>query len=394
MTDGRLLLSGSGRLCVAQPAEANRPGVLSPWAVLVEVEAGNIEWVGSRHNAPAADTRIDLGSALVTPGLVDAHTHPVYAGDRSDQAAARLAGVPYDGGGILRTVRATRAASDEELTDLLDTRLRVALAGGTTTIEAKSGYGLSLTDEVRALRLLAAADVPVRLVRTFLGAHAVPEGMAADEFVRQVVEEMLPAAAPLADFCDVFCDAGFFSVDQAETVLTAGRERGLGLRLHAEQLARTGATELGVRLGAASVDHLEQLDATGVAAVAASPTVATLLPGPAVVLGAGLPPARGLLDAGARVAIASDANAGTFGSFSMPLVIGLAATLLGMNVDEALVAATAGGAASLGLSDVCGAIRVGLAADLVARDAEHEGAFALRLGDVQPHRIWIAGHEV
>jgi imidazolonepropionase len=392
MSDGRLLLSGSGRLCVAQPAGTDRPTVLSPWAVLVE--AGRIEWVGTRDGAPPVDTRVDLGSALVTPGLVDAHTHPVYAGDRSDEAAARLAGARYDGGGILRTVRATRAASDDELGDLLAARLRKALAGGTTTIEAKSGYGLSLTDELRALRLLAAAETPVRLVRTFLGAHAVPEGVAAQDFVREVVDEMLPEAAAIADFCDVFCDEGFFSVEQAETVLAAARDRGLGLRLHAEQLARTGATELGIRLGAASVDHLEQLDAAGVAAVASSSTVATLLPGPALVMGGGVPPARALLDAGARVAIASDANAGTYGSFSMPLVIGLASTLLGMHVDEALLAATAGGAASLGLSEVCGIIRPGLAADLVAWNAEHEGAFALRLGDVQPDRTWIGGEEM
>jgi imidazolonepropionase len=392
MIDGRLLLFGSGRLCVAWPSEADRLGVLSPWAVLVK--AGRVQWVGSPNDAPPADTHFDAGSALVTPGLVDAHTHPVYAGDRSDEAAARLAGAQYDGGGILRTVRATTAASDEELSHLLDGRLRASLAAGTTTMEAKSGYGLSPGDELRALRLLAGAHTPVRLVRTFLGAHAVPEGMAADEFVGQVVEEMLPAVAALADFCDVFCDEGFFSVEQAETVLTAARGHGLGLRLHAEQLARTGATELGVRLGAASVDHLEQLDAAGVAAIAASSTVATLLPGPALVLGAGLPPARGLLDAGARVAIASDANAGTYGSVSMSLVIGLASTLLGMHVDEALVAATAGGAASLGLSDVCGTIRAGLTADLVAWDAEHEGAFALRLGEVRPHRIWVGGHEV
>jgi imidazolonepropionase len=392
MIDGRLLLSGSGRLCVAQPAGTDEPGALSPWAVLVD--AGRIEWVGPRDDAPGADAHVDLGSALVTPGLVDAHTHPVYAGDRSDEAAARLGGARYDGGGILRTVRATRAASDGELTQLLRARLRHALAGGTTTIEAKSGYGLSLTDELRALRLLAAADTPMRLVRTFLGAHAVPEGATADEFVQQGDEEMIPPAASLASFCDVFCDAGFFSVEQAETVLTAARGHGLGLRLHAEQLARTGATELGVRLGAASVDHLEQLDSAGIAAIAASSTVATLLPGPAIVMGGGLPPARALLDAGATLAIASDANAGTFGSFSMPLVIGLASTVLGMHVDEALVAATAGGAASLGLSDICGTIRAGLAADLVAWDAEHEGVFALRLGDVQPDRIWIGGREV
>ena len=392
MSEGRLLLSGSGRVCVAQPAGTNGPNLISPWAVLVE--AGRIGWVGPRDDPPPADSRLDLGSALVTPGLVDSHTHPVYAGDRSDEAAARLAGAPYDGGGILRTVRATRAASDDELAGLLAARLREALARGTTTIEAKSGYGLSLADELRALRLLAAADTPMRLVRTFLGAHAVPEGVSAEEFVGQVVGEMLPEAAALADFCDVFCDEGFFSVEQAETVLAAARGRGLGLRLHAEQLARTGATELGIRLGAASVDHLEQLDAAGVAAVAASSTVATLLPGPALVMGADIPPARALLDAGARVAIASDANAGTYGSFSMPLVIGLASTLLGMHVDEALMAATAGGAASLGLSEVCGTIRPGLAADLVAWDAEHEGAFTLHFGDVRPGRIWIGGEEV
>jgi imidazolonepropionase len=392
MSDGRLLLSGRGRLCVAQPAGADVPTVLSPWAVLVE--AGHVEWVGAPEDAPAAATRVDLGSALVTPGLVDAHTHPVYAGDRSDETAARLAGEPYDGGGILRTVRATRAATDDELAGLLEGRLRDALASGTTTMEAKTGYGLSLTDELRSLRLLAAADTPMRLVRTFLGAHAVPEGATADGFVQQVVGEMLPQAAALADFCDVFCDSGFFSVAQAETILTAARGHGLGLRLHAEQLARTGATELGMRLGATSVDHLEQLDAAGVAALAASSTVATLLPGPALLMGAGLPPARALLDAGATVAIASDANAGTFGSFSMPLVIGLASALMGMRVDEALLAATAGGAASLGLSEVCGTIRAGLAADLVAWGVEHEGAFPLHLGDVRPHRIWIGGREL
>jgi imidazolonepropionase len=392
MSDGRLLLSGRGRLCVAQPAGADVPTVLSPWAVLVE--AGHVEWVGAPEDAPAAATRVDLGSALVTPGLVDAHTHPVYAGDRSDETAARLAGEPYDGGGILRTVRATRAATDDELAGLLEGRLRDALASGTTTMEAKTGYGLSLTDELRSLRLLAAADTPMRLVRTVLGAHAVPEGATADGFVQQVVGEMLPQAAALADFCDVFCDSGFFSVAQAETILTAARGHGLGLRLHAEQLARTGATELGMRLGASSVDHLEQLDAAGVAALAASSTVATLLPGPALLMGAGLPPARALLDAGATVAIASDANAGTFGSFSMPLVIGLASALMGMRVDEALLAATAGGAASLGLSEVCGTIRAGLAADLVAWGVEHEGAFPLHLGDVRPHRIWIGGREL
>lgn len=378
------VLTGSGRLF----------GFGSPWAI--RVEGGRIAWVGAPLDAPPGDS-VDLGTALVTPGLVDAHTHPVFAGDRSDEVAARLAGAAYSEGGILRTVAATRAASDEALLTLVEARLRSALAAGTTTIECKSGYGLSTAEELRALRLVRVAGerVGLRVVRTFLGAHAVPpEATSASDYARHVAEEMLPAVADEADFCDVFCDSGFFSVTDAELVLGAARSHGLGLRLHAEQLARTGAAELGVRLGAASVDHLEQLDAAGVAALAASSTVATLLPGPALVMRGGLPPGRALLDAGARVALATDANAGTYASYSMPLVIGLGATLLGLTVEEALEAATAGGAAGLGLGEVTGAIRPGLAADLVAWDAEHEGAFALHLGDVRPLRIWIGGVEI
>ncbi len=385
MPDDALLLTGSGRLLGA-------PQPPPPWAILVH--HGLIEWVGARDDAPATDARvIDLGSALVTPGLVDAHSHPVFAGDRSDEVAARLAGAPYDGGGILRTVRATRAASDEELLGLVSGRLRSALAGGATTIECKSGYGLSTAEELRALRLIRVAGegVGIRVVRTFLGAHAVPPELSMASYVELIVDEMLPAVADEADFCDVFCDRGFFSPTDAERILRAAATHGLRLRLHAEQLARTGAVELGVRLGATSVDHLEQLDAGGIAALAGSSTVATLLPGPAVVMRDALPPARALLDAGVTVALASDANAGTYGSWSMPLVIGLGATLLGMSPAECVTAATAGGAASLGLSAGCGAIRPGLAADLVAWDAEHEGAFALHLGAVRPTQVWIAG---
>ncbi|HET8571200.1 MAG TPA: imidazolonepropionase [Candidatus Limnocylindria bacterium] len=382
-----LLLTGTGRLHTGR-------SVRSPWAV--QVRDGTIAWVGDPSDAPTTDAVVDLGSALVTPGLVDAHTHPVYAGDRSDEAAARLAGARYDGGGILRTVRVTRAASDEELLALVEGRLRGALAGGTTTIECKSGYGLSTAEELRALRLIgeAASRVRMRVVRTFLGAHAVPPGTTIDQYVDLIVGEMLPAVAGEADFCDVFCDRGFFTVDHAERILRAALDAGLKLRMHAEQLARTGAVEMAVRLGVTSVDHLEQLDASGVAALAGSSTVATLLPGPALVMRDALPPARALLDAGVTVALASDANAGTFGSCSIPLVIGLGATVLDMTVDEAVTAATAGGAASLALSDRCGEIRPGLSADIVAWDAEHEGAFALHLGDVRPHQVWVGGVSV
>jgi imidazolonepropionase len=382
-----MLLTGSGRLA---------PAGRSPWAV--RIEDGRIAWIGDPSDAPDED-RIDVGGALVTPGLVDSHTHPIFAGDRSDEAAARLEGAPYTEGGILRTMRATRAADDAALAPLLEARLRAALAAGTTTVECKSGYGLSLDEELRHLRLLrrVAASVPIRVVATFLGAHAVPpEASSAANHAARVADEMIPAVAAegLAQFVDVFADAGFFDLAATERIGRAAADAGLGLRLHAEQLARTGAAELGARLGAASVDHLEQLDDAGVAVLAASSTVATLLPAPAIVLRDRLPPARTLLDAGAQVALASDANAGTFGGFgAMPLVVGLGATLLGMTVIEALTAATAGGGDALRV-DGLGTIEPGAPADLVAWDAEHEGAFALRLGGVRAVRAWIAGVEV
>jgi imidazolonepropionase len=382
-----MLLTGTGRLA---------PGGRSPWAI--RVEDGLIRWVGDPADA-ADEDRVSVGGSLVTPGLVDSHTHPVFAGDRSDEAAARLEGARYTEGGILRTVRATRDATDADLTTLIVARLRAALAAGTTTVECKSGYGLSLDEELRHLRLLraAAGSVPIRVVATFLGAHAVPpEAHSLAEYAAHVADDMIPAVAAegLAQFVDVFADTGFFDPPAVERIAAATRDAGLGLRMHADQLTRTGATELGIGLGAASVDHLEQLDTDGVAALASSATVATLLPAPAVVLRDRLPPARSLLDAGVRVALASDANAGTYGGFgSMPLVVGLGATLLGMTVTEALGAATAGGGAALRLPSL-GTLAPGAPADLVAWDAEHEGAFALRLGALRALRVWAGGAEV
>lgn len=390
MTPRARLFTGRGRLLTPEPY-----GDALPWAILVE--GGRIGWIGAAADAPPVDERLDLGEALVTPGLVDAHTHPVYAGDRSDEAAARLAGRAYDGGGILRTVAATRAASDAQLEALVEARLRAQLVAGTTTAEVKSGYGLSTEEELRALRVVGrvAARLPIRVERTFLGAHALPPDDPG--YVDRVVHEMLPAVAAegLAAWCDVFCDAGFFSLRDAERILRAAAGLGLGVRMHADQLARTGAAELAVRLGATSADHLEQLDDAGVAALASSRTVATLLPAPALVLRDRLPPARALLDAGASVALASDANAGTFGGWgAMPLVVALGATVLGMTVAEALSAATAGGAAALGLSGRRGVLAPGADADLVAWDAEHEGAIALRMGAVRPARVVVGGEAV
>ena len=368
---------------------------------------GHIETVRSGGPAPGdPDEMVKLGAALVTPGLVDAHTHLIHAGDRSDEAAARSAGEAYTGGGILRTVAATRAATDDVLSDGLEQRLRSAMAHGTTTIEVKSGYGLSAEQELRLLRLIGqvADGLPIRVVRTYLGAHAIaPEARDAAEQAGAVIAA-LPDVAPHADFADVFCEPHIFDLRLSERILRAARDVGLGLRLHADQLARSGAAGLAIRLGAESVDHLERATAADAQAIAASRTVATLLPGAALMLGNGLPPARALVDAGAVVALGSDANPGTFGTPDMTLAIGLAVGALRLSVAEALLAATWGSARSLRLDDrqapraargaaapPLGRIAPGYAADLVAWDAEHEGAFALHLGAVLPVSVWIGG---
>jgi imidazolonepropionase len=239
MAAGSFLLTGHGRLLT--PAPYDGP---TPWAILVR--DGRIAWVGSKADAPPSDVITDVAEALVTPGLVNAHTHPAYLGDRSDEAAGRLAGAPYTGGGILRTVATTRAGSDDELRSAIEARLRAELAAGTTTVECKSGYGLSTDEELRALRLIgeAAEPLPIRVVRTFLGAHAVPsEAGSMEEYAAIVANQMLPAVADAgaADFCDVFCDRGFFSLDATEGILRAAAALGIGIRMHADQLTRSGA---------------------------------------------------------------------------------------------------------------------------------------------------------
>ena len=343
------LITGSGRLLTPDPYD----GPL-PWAIATG--DGRVTWLGARGDAPPADDVLDVGSALVTPGLVDAHTHPVYAGDRSDEAAARLAGEPYSGGGILRTVEATRAATDAELEALVEGRLRAQLLAGTTTVEAKSGYGLCPGGGAASpADHRPRGGAACRCV--WCGPSWVPMRRPADRptYVDEIVDEMLPAVADerLAEFCDVFCDAGFFTVEEAERILRAAAAHGPG-NAAARRPARSASAPaaLAVRLGAISADHLEQLDERrSRASWPRSRTVATLLPGPALVMRDRLPPARALLDAGATVALASDANAGTFGSWgAMPLVIGLGATVLGMTAPEAVQAATRGGAAALGLA--------------------------------------------
>jgi imidazolonepropionase len=387
----RSAIVGSGRLLSMTGTRTGQTEVLEgPWVVVIdggliaEVRPGSL-----RPSDPGAVH--DIGAALLTPGLVDPHTHLIFAGDRADEAAARSRGRPYSGGGILRTVRATTAASDEELVEATRGRLRAALRSGTTTIEVKTGYGLASEQELRLLRLIeeAAAALPLRVLRTFLGAHAVPEGSTPREQADAVMAA-LPQVAAAARFIDVFCEPTLFDLELTRRILAAGRRHGLGLRLHADQLQRSGAARLGVQMGALSVDHLEQASPADARIIARSGTVATILPGPALLLRAGTPPLGALLDAGAVVAIGSDANAGTFGVPSMPLAVGLAVAL-GLSVDEALWAASAGAARSLGLGDHIGVVRPGAAADLVAWDAAHEGDFALRIGAVTPIGRWFGG---
>jgi imidazolonepropionase len=387
----RSAITGSGRLLTMRGARVDETGLIKgPWVIVVE--DGLVAEVREGQLRPDDPEPVeDVGQALVTPGLVDPHTHLIYAGDRSDEAAARSRGERYTGGGILRTVTATSTASDERLVRETRLRLLAARSSGTTTIEVKSGYGLEAGRELRLLRLIgsAADGLPMRIRRTYLGAHAVPAGMTPQDQAQAVIAA-LPQVAVEADYIDVFCEPALFDLKLTTEIARAGADHGLRLKLHADQLERSGAALLGAELGALSVDHLEQISQKDAEVLATTDTVATILPGPAFMLRAGTPPVRALLDAGATVAIGSDANAGTFGEPSMTLAVGMAVAM-GFSIDEALWAATSGAARSLGLADEVGVLASGAVADIAAWDAEHEGAFALRLGAVRPAWTWFGG---
>ena len=367
-----VVVTGIAELVTQDPAV----GTLRDAAVVCD--GGRVAWVGPAARAPAADRSVDVGGRAVVPGFVDSHAHLVFAGDRSDEFAARMAGERYDGGGIARTVRATRAATDDELRALLAARVAEMRAQGTTTVEVKSGYGLTVAEEVRALRL--AGEVTPET--TYLGAHVVPPDADRDAYVALAAGEMLAACAPHARWVDVFCEPGSphaFDADESRTVLAAGRAAGLGLRVHGNQLGPGPGVALAVELGAASVDHCTHLTDADVAALAGSPTVATLLPGVEFSTRSPYPDARRLLDAGATVALATDCNPGTCASSSMPLMIALAVRETGMTPAEALWSATAGGAAALQRDDV-GRIAPGARADLTVLDAPSHLHLAYRPG--------------
>jgi imidazolonepropionase len=354
-------VTGIAELVTCDDSTDDRLGVRRDAAVVVQ--NGRVAWIGNAAQAPAADRQIDLGGRTLIPGFVDSHSHLVFAGDRSAEFAARMTGTPYDGGGIAGTVAATRAASDDVLRSLIGGRVAEMRSQGTTTVEIKSGYGLTVADEERSLRLARELTGET----TFLGAHVVPDGDP-DAYVELVTGPMLAAAAPYAKWIDVFCDRGAFTGEQARAVLTAGIAAGLQPRLHANQLEAGPGVQLAVDLGAASADHCTHLTPADLDALAGGDTVATLLPGAEFSTRSPYPDARALLDAGVTVALATDCNPGSSYTSSMPFCIALAVREMGMTPAEALWSATAGGARALRRDDI-GRLIVGARADLAVLDA-------------------------
>ena len=361
-----------------------------PDAAIV-VDNDRIGWTGPGRAAPAADVRVDIGGRCVIPGFVDSHAHLVFDGDRAEEFAARMAGTTYHAGGIRTTVEATRKASDQQLESNVRRLATELLRQGVTTFECKSGYGLTVHDEERALAIAKTCTPET----TFLGAHVVPPEYAErpDDYVGLVCGPMLDACVPHARWIDVFCERGAFDVDQARTVLTAGAARGLGVRVHANQLGPGGAVQLAVELGAASADHCTHLSDDDVAALAGSSTVATLLPGAEFSTRSPYPDARRLLDAGATVAIATDCNPGTSYTTSMPFCIALAVREMHMTPAEALWSATAGGARALRREDI-GHLAVGARANFVVLDAPSYIHLAYRPGVPLVDQVWQDGRLV
>jgi imidazolonepropionase len=376
-------LTGIGLLATQDPAL----GEISDAAVVID--GASIVWVGPSASVPAADERVDVGGRAVVPGFVDSHAHLVFAGDRSAEFEARMAGKPYAAGGIRTTVEATRAASDSVLRANLGRLSAELLRAGVTTFECKSGYGLDVANEERSLRLAREATAET----TFLGAHVVPPDTDRCAYVDLVVGPMLTACAPHARWVDVFCERGAFDASESRAVLLAGIAAGLGARVHAGQLGVGPGVQLAVEVDAASADHCTYLSAGDVDALVHSDTVATLLPLVEFSTRSPYPDARFLLDAGVQVALATDCNPGSGFSTSMPLAIALAVREMGMTPAEAVRAATATGAKALRREDV-GRIAVGLSADLVVLDAPSYVHLAYRPGVPLMYQVWQRGQRV
>ena len=369
-----LVVRNIGRLVTCAPERyGGTLGVVEDAAIAAR--EGTVVWIGADRDAPEADLEIDADGNAVLPGLVDCHTHLVFAGDRSDEFAARLRGEPYTTGGVRTTVTATRAASDDELRALALARLDRFAAYGVTTVEAKSGYGLSPEHELRLLRVANDLRHPVEVVSTFMGAHVVPPEHDAEEWT-ELVCEMMPSVAGMAEFADVWCDRGAFEARQAHEVLDAARAAGLRLKIHAEQLAHSGGAEL----RATSADHLEHATEDDARALAAADVVAVLLPGASMTTGAAFAPARMLIEAGARVALSTDFNPGTSYSENLQLVVAFACAHLKMTAEEAILGVTRNAAAALARDGRIGVLTDGALADLLVLQTPHEADLAYHYG--------------
>jgi imidazolonepropionase len=382
------------------------PGIIADGAIIIDGE--RIAWLGPTDDLmdlpPQAEV-IDLTGKVVLPGLVDSHTHLVFAGDRLDEWEQRLRGASYQeiaaaGGGIMSTVRAVRQSSREQLKMLARSRLRRLLSFGVTAVEVKSGYGLTPADEIKCLEAIAElnAEGPVELVPTFLGAHAVPAENAGNrsEYIDQLCDDMLPEVSRcgLAEFCDVFCETDVFSLEESERILRRAAGLGMKLKVHADELTALGGANLAVRLGAVSADHLLCVTEAGIDALAASGTVATLLPGTAFFLGMPAAPARRLIERGATVALASDCNPGTCPTENLPLVGSMACVSMGMLPGEALTALTLNAAAALGRSDRIGSLAAGKQADLVVCNVADYREVFYHFGVCQVARVYKRGRVV
>ncbi|MEE1620030.1 imidazolonepropionase [Zafaria sp. Z1313] len=364
------------------------------------VEDGRIAWIGAASAAPAADERYDAGGRALLPGWVDSHTHLVFDGDRGAEFEARMAGQAYAAGGIGTTMKATRAAGDARLSGLVAARVAEAVAGGTTYLETKTGYGLDVAQEARHARIAAEAVDQV----TFLGAHLVPQGQDADAYTELVCTQMLEAVAPHVRWIDVFCERGAFTAEQSRRVLEAGRAAGLGLRVHGNQLGPGPGVRLAVEFGAASVDHVNHLDAEDLGALAGSwsgwdaaarsgerGTVATCLPACDLSTRQPLAPGRELLDAGVQIALASNCNPGTSYTSSMAFCVATAVLQMRLTLAEAVAAATYGGALALGVEAETGSLEVGKRADLHLLEAPAAIHLAYRPGMPSTAAVWKDG---
>ncbi len=355
---------------------------------------------------PADAELIDAAGRVVLPGFVDAHAHPVFAGNRVDEFEMRVLGASYEeiaaaGGGIRSTVRKTRAATEAELEQQALRHLQRFVACGTTTVEAKSGYGLSVEDELKILRVIRriSARSPLEIVPTFLGAHAVPEEFEGDlqRYAALVINEMLPlvAAEGLAEYCDIFCERGYFDVATARRILEAAKSRGLALRMHVDQLTNSGGAALASELGAATADHLEQTEAEGIAALKRANVQPVLLPGSVYALGkTRYPRARDMIDAGLAVVLATDFNPGSSPTPSIPMVLSLAATQMKMSPAEAVTSATLNAACSLHRGDKIGSLEPGKLANFSIFDCEDYRELAYYFGIPQTHTVYVRGVEV